>query len=124
MFLSGAGLKRPAQLMTVMQLQGSEVAALTAQEIKALANVVKSEVVPVRAVDVGPSGETVFHPEVITVDPVYIEVQIPTPKKPILKTKPAPKPASEPCSDWRQLGPKSSDKAKGEAHSVRLLCVS
>ncbi|MCH8978498.1 MAG: primosomal protein N' [Armatimonadetes bacterium] len=43
-FLSGPGLKRPAQLLTIMRLQGSEVAALTVQEIKALGGVSDSTI--------------------------------------------------------------------------------
>lgn len=76
-----------------------------------------------RAVQIGPSGETIFAPALITVDPVDIVVPVPGIKKPPAP-KPAPQLATEPCSDWRDLGPKSSDTAKGEMHKVRLLCVS
>ncbi len=43
-FLSGAGVKRPAQTMTVLALQGSEQASLSVQEIKALCGVSDSTV--------------------------------------------------------------------------------
>ena len=43
-FLAGQGLKRPAQLVTLMRLQGSEAASFTAQEIKALGGVSDSTV--------------------------------------------------------------------------------
>ncbi|MEX2242776.1 MAG: primosomal protein N' [Fimbriimonadaceae bacterium] len=43
-FLTGQGLKRPAQLVTVMRLQGSEAASFTVQEIKALGGVSDSTV--------------------------------------------------------------------------------
>ncbi|HXH60146.1 MAG TPA: primosomal protein N' [Fimbriimonadaceae bacterium] len=43
-FLSGAGKKRPAQMVTVMRLQGSETASFTMKEIKALSEVSDSTV--------------------------------------------------------------------------------
>jgi primosomal protein N' (replication factor Y) len=43
-FLSGQGLKRPAQLVTVMRLQGADAATFTQQEVKALGGVSDSTV--------------------------------------------------------------------------------
>lgn len=43
-FVTGAGVKKPAQLVTVMRLQGAEAAQFTVQEVKALGGVSDSTV--------------------------------------------------------------------------------
>ena len=67
---------------------------------------------------------------VITLEPVLITA----PRKvaplgaPTLQVTPEPAPvpqmATEPCSDWRELGPKATETTPGATHKVRQLCVS
>lgn len=67
---------------------------------------------------------------VITVDPMLIvgpQKAFPKPvPEPALAPEPTPAPqlATEPCSDWRELGPKSVETVPGAMHKVRQLCVS
>ena len=61
---------------------------------------------------------------VITLEPVEIRAVPSRIRTPAPAIKPAPAPATEPCSNWRELGPKSSDSAASGTHRVRQLCTS
>lgn len=59
-------------------------------------------------------------PQTIVIDEVMIQAKPPQSKQ---KSDKEELPiATEPCSDWRDLGPKASDAMSGQ-HRVRLLCI-
>ena len=89
------------------------------------------EVVPaLTAQNVEESAAAPAEAGVIMIDPVLITAPRKAAPKPALapaaapEQTPEPQMATEPCSDWRELGPKSVDTAPGAMHKVRQLCVS
>lgn len=108
----------------------AEPSALTSPE-PVQATAPEIEVVPALAAqNVEESTAAPAEAGVIMIDPVLITGPRKAAPKPasapavVPEPSPAPQMATEPCSDWRELGPKSVDTVPGAMHKVRQLCVS
>ncbi len=100
-----------------------EPTALTTPGQQTAAGVRAERVVPPAPVHTVNAARPTEH-GVISIDPIEIRVPVPRVQKPVPAAEPAPPLATEPCSDWRDLGPKATESAPSTTHRVRQLCVS